>query len=64
MALAMPTPPSLRAGEKTYEGRLEICAACESLRMRILCAHCGCYVQFRALPVNGFCPHPAGDKWA
>ncbi|GHV69365.1 hypothetical protein AGMMS49928_11360 [Spirochaetia bacterium] len=60
----MPTPPSLRVEEKVYEERLGICAACESVRMGVLCVHCGCYVQFRALPVKGLCPHPEGNKWA
>lgn len=64
MAAAMPAPPSLRAGEELYAGRLAVCGVCEALRGGVLCAHCGCYVQIRAIPSRGRCPHPAGDRWA
>lgn len=56
--------PSLRANAEIYHTRLAACASCESLRGEVLCAHCGCFVLFRARPVNSYCPHPEGDRWA
>jgi hypothetical protein len=55
--------PALAAEKKLYEKRLDTCKECEALRETILCSHCGCFVLFRARPVNSYCPHPAGDRW-
>ncbi|GHV44083.1 hypothetical protein AGMMS49546_27450 [Spirochaetia bacterium] len=55
--------PSLRAGSALYGKRLAACSRCDSLREKVLCAHCGCFVLFRARPAKGYCPHPEGDKW-
>ncbi|GHV51293.1 hypothetical protein AGMMS49579_06310 [Spirochaetia bacterium] len=55
--------PDLRAGMVLYKGRLAACSLCGDLREGIICAHCGCFVQFRARTVKGYCPHPDGDKW-
>jgi hypothetical protein len=54
---------SLRVAAAQYEARLEVCAACDALREGVLCAHCGCFAQFRARPKSAWCPHPAGDRW-
>ena len=59
----IPLAPALTAQEKVFEKRLETCEACEALREKILCAHCGCFVLFRARPAQNYCPHPTGDKW-
>lgn len=55
--------PLLRAAAAVYEGRLAVCADCEALREKVLCAYCGCFVLFRARPAKSRCPHPGGDKW-
>jgi hypothetical protein len=59
----IPIDPSLCSGAAVYDARLGVCASCESLREEILCAYCGCFVLFRARPVNSYCPHPKGDRW-
>jgi hypothetical protein len=33
------------------------------LKGAVLCAHCGCFVLFRARPADSYCPHPEGGKW-
>ncbi|MDR1445543.1 MAG: DUF6171 family protein [Treponema sp.] len=63
LAHEAPVAEGLRAEEPVYERRLAVCASCACLREGILCAHCGCFVQFRALPRVSYCPHPEGDKW-
>ncbi|MDR1220066.1 MAG: DUF6171 family protein, partial [Treponema sp.] len=63
ISAALPLEPSLRADRVVFEARLERCASCASLREEVLCAWCGCFVQFRARSKAGYCPHPEGDKW-
>jgi hypothetical protein len=63
IAAASPLAFSLRAGDAVYRARLDICASCTGLREEVLCAYCGCLVQFRARLKNNYCPHPSGDKW-
>jgi hypothetical protein len=63
LAAQIPIAASLRAEAGVHEGRLAVCASCEALREAVLCAHCGCFVVFRARVQEGYCPHPAGDKW-
>jgi hypothetical protein len=63
LALESPMPGSLRAGEPLLRRRLACCAACGSLREQVLCAHCGCFVRFRADVRKSWCPSPSGDKW-
>ena len=63
IAAALPIEPSLCADLAVYEARLERCTSCAALREEVLCAWCGCFVQFRARPKAGSCPHPAGNKW-
>ncbi|MDR2618122.1 MAG: DUF6171 family protein, partial [Treponema sp.] len=58
-----PVPSSLRAGAGLYRRRLERCGDCEALREKVLCAYCGCFVQFRAGVLKSYCPYPGGDKW-
>ena len=60
---AIPVSPSVRVPDETYEQRLDCCAACEYLREGVLCAWCGCFVQFRARLKNNFCPNPKGNLW-
>jgi len=60
---AIPIAPSLRADDDVYAARLAQCASCGDLREGVLCAWCGCYVQFRARPKAGSCPSPSGDRW-
>jgi hypothetical protein len=55
--------PSLRAEDFVREQRLKHCASCAGLREEIICAYCGCFVQFRARIKHSFCPNPAGNKW-
>jgi hypothetical protein len=55
--------PALAAGETQYQSRLKACAVCDALREKVLCAHCGCFVQFRARTAKSYCPNPTGDKW-
>ncbi|MDR2536887.1 MAG: DUF6171 family protein [Treponema sp.] len=63
LVAAIPIEPSLRVSPAAYEARLERCASCAALRENLLCAWCGCFVQFRARPKAGYCPNPAGNKW-
>jgi hypothetical protein len=63
LAAESPIPPALRAGDDLYRRRLAFCNACGALREKVLCAYCGCFVQFRARPEKSYCPDPAGDKW-
>ncbi|MDR1128660.1 MAG: DUF6171 family protein [Treponema sp.] len=62
-AAASPIEPSLRVSRAVYEARLERCFSCAALREEVLCARCGCFVQFRARSKASYCPHPAGNKW-
>jgi hypothetical protein len=64
LASASPAPASLRAGETLLRRRLAVCSRCGGLREQVLCAHCGCFVRFRAEVRKSWCPSPAGDKWA
>jgi hypothetical protein len=64
MASESPMPVSLWAGELLLRRRLACCSNCGSLREQVLCAHCGCFVRFRAAVLKSWCPSPAGDKWA
>ncbi len=45
----------LKANEKEYERRLNICRECDSL-ISGMCGKCGCYVELRAVMENGYCP--------
>jgi hypothetical protein len=63
IAAAIPVETSLCAAGAVYRARLERCASCTSLREGVLCAWCGCFVQFRARPKAAYCPDPAEDKW-
>jgi hypothetical protein len=63
LAIASPLAVSLRADTNRYAKRLKCCTICESLKEGVLCAYCGCFVQFRALSSKNYCPHPRGDKW-
>jgi hypothetical protein len=55
--------PSLAAEKELYEKRLDTCMECEALREQVMCAHCGCFVLFRARVAKSYCPHPNGDRW-
>ena len=59
----IPLDHSLAAEAGIYQKRMEACAACEALSAQVLCAHCGCFILFRARPAKSYCPHPAGDRW-
>ena len=63
IAAALPIEPSLCADTAVYRARLERCFSCAALREGVLCGWCGCFVQFRARPKAGACPHPAEDRW-
>ncbi|WP_425357469.1 DUF6171 family protein [Leadbettera azotonutricia] len=63
LAIASPLAVSLRSDSNRYAQRLQCCIICESLKEGVLCAHCGCFIQFRALSNINYCPHPKGDKW-
>lgn len=64
LAAELPLEAALRVEPAEYERRLAVCGACEDLRAKILCARCGCFVQFRARIQGAYCPHPGGDLWA
>ncbi|QDP39107.1 DUF6171 family protein [Radiobacillus deserti] len=49
--------------DKVYEKRLTQCKECPSLLYDTTCAHCGCFVLFRAKLAYKTCPYPAGAKW-
>jgi hypothetical protein len=63
LAASIPLSPSLCAAADVYAARLDQCRCCNDLREGVLCAWCGCYVQFRARPKAGYCPNPEGDRW-
>lgn len=48
-----------RVNETTYESRLTVCKTCDKLDSGT-CFSCGCYVELRALAINGKCPM---NKW-
>lgn len=54
-------PESERCGEKLYNERLSICRECDRLNSG-MCVVCGCYVEFRALKANNYCPDIT-KKW-
>lgn len=64
LAARSPMPAFLRAGDDLCRQRLARCADCGALREQVLCAYCGCFVQFRAAVLDSYCPNPGGDKWA
>ena len=55
--------PSLAADDEVFTKRLEECERCDSLKEKVLCSHCGCFVMFRARAEKNYCPHPQGNKW-
>jgi hypothetical protein len=59
----IPINPALVAEGPLYNGRLAACERCDALRGGVLCAHCGCFVLFRARSRAQICPHPGGNKW-
>ncbi|GHV14795.1 hypothetical protein FACS189491_11500 [Spirochaetia bacterium] len=63
MAAGIHIDPALQAGQGVYEKRIAACSCCDALRNGVFCAHCGCFIQFRARSKKSYCPHPAGDKW-
>ena len=60
----IPIASELKASEVVMAERLSLCSACDALREGVMCAYCGCFVKFRARARMGYCPHPAGGKWA
>jgi hypothetical protein len=63
MAAEIKIDPALAAEDGLYEKRIEACGVCEALREQVMCAHCGCFIIFRARPAKSYCPHPKGDRW-
>jgi hypothetical protein len=63
MAAEIKIDPSLAAENALYEMRMEACEECDALREQVMCAHCGCFIIFRARPAKSYCPHPQGDRW-
>jgi hypothetical protein len=63
LAAEIPIAAALRSDEQTRERRLSVCSSCDMLRESVLCACCGCFVQFRSRIRSSHCPHPAGDFW-
>jgi len=59
----IPIPQELKADDDVRSERLAACSACDALRESVMCAHCGCFVLFRARARKAYCPHPAGEKW-
>ncbi|UFT99768.1 DUF6171 family protein [Radiobacillus kanasensis] len=49
--------------DKTYDDRIRECNNCPSLLSDTTCAHCGCYVEFRARLSYKACPYPEGARW-
>ena len=49
----------IKAPDKLYGERLEICKGCDML-FQGMCRKCGCYVELRAAVKNNGCP---GKKW-
>jgi len=56
---------ALRVSDEEYKKRLELCSECEGLAGGLICRHCGCFVQMRALKNNSHCPNPSasGRSW-
>ena len=48
-------PDAERCDEILYEERLSICKKCSMLNEG-MCTVCGCYVEFRALKSDSYCP--------
>jgi len=59
----IPISPEMKADDDVRAERLAACSACDAFRGSVLCAHCGCFVLFRARVRKSYCPHPAGEKW-
>jgi hypothetical protein len=59
----IPVSREKQAGAAEREERLAACLSCEALREGVMCAHCGCFVRFRARIAEASCPHPAGSRW-
>ncbi len=55
-------PEDIRADDKLYAERLDICRSCESLENGI-CRECGCFVELRAASKKNYCPS-AYKYWA
>ena len=53
------TPARLRTGEEEYARRIAVCEASEKLSGPT-CLGCGCYVELRAMRIDGKCPY---KKW-
>lgn len=51
------------AEEAIVTARLAVCSDCPSLTSMHTCAHCGCFVLFRASLPDKRCPAPDGDRW-
>jgi hypothetical protein len=51
------------AEDGLFNARLAACKACEMCLDGIMCRICGCFVQFRALGRESYCPNPKGDLW-
>ncbi|MCR4567063.1 MAG: DUF6171 family protein [Pseudobutyrivibrio sp.] len=47
--------PVDRVDADEYEGRLQVCKACDKLNAGT-CLACGCYVEIRAIAKVGSCP--------
>lgn len=54
-------PKDKRCEEGLYNRRLAICKECDKLNGG-MCTVCGCYIEFRALKADGYCPDIA-KKW-
>ena len=48
-------PEDVKADEKLYNSRLEICRRCSCLENGI-CRECGCFVELRAAARKNYCP--------
>ena len=53
----------MRVSDEEYKTRLEFCFRCDGLAGGVICKHCGCFVQMRALKKNSRCPNPSGKNW-
>lgn len=54
-------PEAERCDESIYNKRLSICKECDKLNAG-MCTVCGCYVEFRALKADNYCPD-INKKW-
>ena len=54
-------PDEQRSDSALYKKRLDICLECDEL-INGMCGKCGCYVEYRALRKNQYCPHE-NKKW-